>query len=300
MEVNGRPLFGLAQSEVVRIFKDMPSRSELIVKRASGSGNQLSLSYGSEGFDRIGSVRSISILHAPRPPENPSYPQIQVTVDSTDSGAGLPLSGVNVPNIIGDDQDIHSMPYIRRQSVIPGSLNEADEVTGHRKDRHITKNKMLSRIGRSRTEPVDKYPEELKMLMEAVATMEKSEGLQSQMSPPVSPRGHVPRQSTLDENFYGSRHSSRPPSRTPSRLEHTSPVSRSHSFSIASSGRIASFDGDAGFGRSNLMPLPGDVPEGMNAHLVEMEKPENASLGISLVPGHGKCEGFFQVFCLFS
>ena len=45
------------------------------------------------------------------------------------------------------------------------------------------------------------------------------------------------------------------------------------------------------------VPLPGagDIPDGMNVHLIEISKNERESAGISLVPATDKCAGYFQV-----
>lgn len=47
------------------------------------------------------------------------------------------------------------------------------------------------------------------------------------------------------------------------------------------------------------VPLPdlSEIPEKMNIHLVEIPKDHQQSLGISLVPASGKCDGYFLVGC---
>jgi len=43
-----------------------------------------------------------------------------------------------------------------------------------------------------------------------------------------------------------------------------------------------------------------DIPVGFSVVTMVIDKPATASLGLSLVPSHGKMKGYFQVLCLYT
>lgn len=253
LEVNGKELNGLSQDQVVVLFKEMPSKCEIVVRRARSV----------ETMNHI-TIQPVSIVPSPIPGTKQA-PKIQVTIDKSQAPAST--SSVEVPNIINDTSSMPTMPYIRRRSVIPG-LGVEDDAAKAR-----TKKKKLAQLSESFKNSTDSHSDEMKLLIKTVENMANSEGVSDTMKSSLNSGDH------LGLNNAGNSNSVR---RSPS--------------NVASSPSIQ--DSDAGLPRSNLMPLPGDVPDGLNVHLIELEKKERSALGISLVPSSDSgAEGFFQVFC---
>ncbi len=259
LEINGHELNGLSQEEVVRLFKEMPSRCEIVISRARNVETPQHVA-----------VQPVSILQSSNHNDVDSS-NFQVTVNKT--AAPPPSATAEVPNIISDSAATPTMPYIRRRSVIPG-LSMTEDIG--KVSAGKTRKKKLDKLQESFKDSMDSYPEEMKILMKTVESMEKSEG--NSDSPQNSPR----KSDTLDAKENYLRNSS--PRRTPSTI----------------SSRPQVPDTEPGSMRNNLMPLPANVPDGLNVHLIELEKKEKAALGISLVPSNDRCEGFFQVSQEFS
>ena len=248
LEVDGNELNGLSQEQVVKLFREMPSQCEIVVRRAKSV----------ETMNHI-SIQPVSIVPSPRQ-EKKEQPTIQVTIDK--SQVPTNTSSYEVPNIINETTKSPAMPYIRRRSVIPGIGVEEDAAKAR------SKRAKLAQLSESFRDSTESYPDEMKLLMKTVENMADSEGLKD------------PLQTSLNSGV------SAPLNR----------VAKSNSIHRSASNATGAMQGtDAVPSRSNLMPLACDVPPGLNAHLIELEKKEQSSLGISLVPSHNDCAGFFQV-----
>ncbi|XP_065060168.1 uncharacterized protein LOC135687522 isoform X2 [Rhopilema esculentum] len=246
LEVNGKELSGLSQEQVVRLFKEMPSKCEIVVRRACSTETSHHIS-----------IQPVSIVPSPLQQKKES-PDIQVTIDK--SSAPATAASYEVPNIINDTPNAPSMPYIRRRSVIPGLGVEEDASKAR------LKKKRLGQLSESFKESTDSYPDEMKLLIKTVENMSKSEGLQDPLQTSLTASDSLAPNKVTKSNSIR-----RSPSTTTAPFEETGPM------------------------RSNLMPLQGDIPDGFNAHLIELEKKEKSALGISLVPSHDSCAGYFQV-----
>ena len=250
LEVNGKELSGLSQEQVVRLFKEMPSKCEIVVRRACSTETSHHIS-----------IQPVSIVPSPLQQKKES-PDIQVTIDK--SSAPATAASYEVPNIINDTPNAPSMPYIRRRSVIPG-LGVKEDASKAR-----LKKKRLDQLSESFKESTDSYPDEMKLLIKTVENMSKSEGLQDPLQTSLTAGDSLAPNKVTKSNSIR-----RSPSTATAPFEETGPM------------------------RSNLMPLQGDIPDGFNAHLIELEKKEKSALGISLVPSHDSCAGYFQVcYCL--
>ena len=254
LEVNGSQLSGLSQEEVVKLFKEMPSQCEIVVRRAVSVETSHHIS-----------IQPVSIVPSPtqRKKEQAS---IQVTIDK--SQAPTNTSSYEVPNIISESSKSPAMPYIRRRSVIPGISIEEDSLLAR-------SNRMkLAKLSESFKDSTESNPDDMKLLIKTVENMVDSEcakdPLQTSMGSDKT-RENVEKSTSIDKGAVNA--------------------------------TSATLEIDSAPSRSNLMPLACDIPEGLNAHLIELEKKERASLGISLVSSHDNCAGFFQVrfhFVIFS
>jgi len=246
LEVNGSQLSGLSQEEVVKLFKEMPSQCEIVVRRAVSVETSHHIS-----------IQPVSIVPSPtqRKKEQAS---IQVTIDK--SQAPTNTSSYEVPNIISESSKSPAMPYIRRRSVIPGISIEEDSLLAR-------SNRMkLAKLSESFKDSTESNPDDMKLLIKTVENMVDSEcakdPLQTSMGSDKT-RENVEKSTSIDKGAVNA--------------------------------TSATLEIDSAPSRSNLMPLACDIPEGLNAHLIELEKKERASLGISLVSSHDNCAGFFQV-----
>ena len=246
LEVNGSQLSGLSQEEVVKLFKEMPSKCEIVVRRAVSV----------ETTHHI-SIQPVSIVPSPKQRKKQGA-TIQVTIDK--SQVPTNTSSYEVPNIINESSKAPAMPYIRRRSVIPGISMEEDSSTAR------SNRRKLAQLSESFKDSTESYPDEMKLLIKTVENMADSEYAKD------------PMQTSIDSGAS------------------ISEVDKSITFDKSSSSNTnATQETESAPSRSSLMPLPCDVPEGVNAHLIELEKKERASLGISLVSNHDNCAGFFQV-----
>ena len=246
LEVNGNQLSGLSQEEVVKLFKEMQSQCEIVVRRAVSV----------ETTHHI-SIQPVSIVPSPKQTKR-DQATIQVTIDK--SQVPTNASSYEVPNIINESSKSPAMPYIRRRSVIPG-IGVEENIAVARSNRV-----KLAELDESFKESTESYPDEMKLLMKTVENIADSE------------RVTDPLQTSISSDTGGANNEQNT-SLDKSPLSNTAAVQ----------------DTESAPSRSNLMPLPCDVPEGLNAHLIELEKKERASLGISLVSSHDNCAGFFQV-----
>ena len=246
LEVNGSQLSGLSQEEVVKLFKEMPSQCEIVVRRAVSVETSHHIS-----------IQPVSIVPSPKPRKK-EQATIQVTIDK--SQAPTSTSSYEVPNIISESSKSPAMPYIRRRSVIPGISIEEDSPL-------VRANRMkLAKLSESFKESTESSPDEMKLLIKTVENKVDSECAKNPPQTSIgsdATRESVEKSSNIDKGAVNAANATQEIDATPS--------------------------------RSNLMPLACDIPEGLNAHLIELEKKERASLGISLVSSHDNCAGFFQV-----
>lgn len=204
------------------------------------------------------SIQPVSIVPSPKQKKRDKA-TIQVTIDK--SQVPTNTSSYEVPNIINESSKAPAMPYIRRRSVIPGIGVEEDSAVTRSNRTKLAK---LSESFRGSTES---YPDEMKLLIQTVENMADSERV---TEPPLE---------TSISSETGN-----------AKNDQNTSLDKSPSSNTA-----AMQDAESAPSRLNLMPLACDVPEGLNAHLIELEKKEQASLGISLVSSHENCAGFFQV-----
>lgn len=212
-----------------------------------------------ETMNRI-SVQPVSIFPSPRQ-QKKKQNTIQVTVDRSQIPTNT--SSYEVPNIISETVKTPSMPYIRRRSVIPGTGVEEDS------SKLRGKRKQLAQLSESFKKSNDSYPDEMNMSMKTIENMANSDGVTDAL------------QASLNSGVSSS---------NANRITQGSNINRSASSLSATRPNL-----DPAYSRINPMPLLCDVPVGLNAHSIELEKKEQSSLGISLVPSYDECAGFFQV-----
>eukprot|EP00794_Sanderia_malayensis_P009948 gene9948-10968_t len=263
LEINGIEVKGLAQEDVVRLFKEMPPCCDLVVSRAKLTNAPQHVAIKPVSFVQNTDKNGLDSS------------DIQVTVDKTT----VPTAALSddVPNIISDVATAPTRPYIRRRSFIPGLSEEENadsELSG------LQRRKKLADISESSFKAsTESYPEEMKFLMKTVNNMEDE----------------VPGNEVVEDNRQSSTNKLESTKRGRCQSNETTSTTTTTAKRTPSFVTSGIAESELGQMRSNLLPLPGDIPDGLNVHLIDLEKKEKAALGISLVPSYNQCEGFFHV-----